>query len=354
MGLEFNPVWADSMGAKSFCVEVETPDVKVVVDPGIAVMQPGFPASDEEKREWKARGRDAIRDACRDADVIVISHYHYDHFIPDDPGMYRGKLVLAKDPNRYINRSQRKRARDFLDRICRNYGGCGLDKLMCRGEGEKSRYPDPMEGLPLASSKDFGDYTDRREELLVKWRKRFDKMAGKWNTWAGIPELDFDDIEVRYPEGSKVSFGDTTLRFTRPMFHGIEFSTVGWVFATYVEYGGKKLIHSSDLVGPVIEDQAQWIIDQKPDILFLDGPMTYMFGYMLNRVNLDRAADNAARIVEEAGAELMVYDHHLLREPRYREHTAPVWETAKEGDTEVKTAAEYLGQRPKVLEAREG
>ena len=46
------PVWFDSLGAKSSCTLVETPDVKILIDPGIVAMQPSFPASDAKKRQW--------------------------------------------------------------------------------------------------------------------------------------------------------------------------------------------------------------------------------------------------------------------------------------------------------------
>ena len=41
----------------------------------------------------------------------------------------------------------------------------------------------------------------------------------------------------------------------------------------------------------LIEDYAQWIIDENPDILILDGPPTCLFGYMVIRNNLQRAID---------------------------------------------------------------
>ena len=49
-------------------------------------------------------------------------------------------------------------------------------------------------------------------------------------------------------------------------------------------------------------------------MLILDGPMTYMFGYLLNRINLKRAVDNATEIVHSIDAEVIIYDHHLPRD----------------------------------------
>ena len=42
--ITIKPVWFDSLGAKSSCMLVKTPDVKILIDPGIAAMQPSFPA----------------------------------------------------------------------------------------------------------------------------------------------------------------------------------------------------------------------------------------------------------------------------------------------------------------------
>jgi len=112
------PVWFDSLGAKSSCTLVETPDVKILIDPGIAAMQPSFPASDAKRRQWCEKGRKAIKRASKEADVIIISHYHYDHYFPTNLSIYKDKLVFAKNPNEYINESHLARAPKYNDSIC--------------------------------------------------------------------------------------------------------------------------------------------------------------------------------------------------------------------------------------------
>ena len=113
-------------------------------------------------------------------------------------------------------------------------------------------------------------------------------------------------------------------------------------------------MHTSDVCGPMIEDYAELIIKENPTVLLLDGPMTYMFGYLLNRINLNRTIENACRIVEEIDAELIVYDHHLTREPHFRERTNKVFQTAKKYKKKLFTAAEYLGKQPRVLNNQHG
>jgi hypothetical protein len=344
--ISFQPVWFDSLGAKSSCTLIRTPEVSVLIDPGVAVMQPSFPASWAKKLYWEARGRLAIGRAAKRADVVVISHYHYDHFTDFDRALYEGKLLLVKNPNEWINDSQRGRAEHFFDNLSRTFGGIPLEGIL--QEREKREYGNPLDLIPLARDKDFGDYNRRRRELFGKGLKWFRNRVRNWNSAKWIPELRFEGTEVRFPEGREFEFGRTKLRFTRPLFHGIEFSRVGWVFATIIERGGEKLIHSSDLSGIYIEDHAEWLIRENPTVLVADGPPTYM-GFMLIRTNLNRCVENTCEVIRRSKRlEVLIYDHHLLREKKYRERTRKVWETGKREGVKVLTAAEHLGKKPVI------
>ncbi len=345
--LTFEPIWFDSLGAKSSCTLVKTPDISVLIDPGAAVMQPSFPASWTKKLYWYQRAELAIKQAAKRADVIVISHYHYDHFTDFDRQLYEGKLLLVKNPNNWINDSQRGRAESFFDTLCREFGGIGLADVV--RERKPERYRNPLDEIPRARDKDFGDYNRRRKQLFRKGLKWLGNRVKNWNSVKWIPELGFKDIDAKFPEGKEFKFGRTKLRFTLPMFHGIEFSRVGWVFATVIEHGGEKLIHSSDLDGPIIEDYADWIIRENPDVLILDGPMTYMMGYLLTKTTMGRVMANVVRILKESDVELLIYDHHLPRESKFREHTREVWGAGERWGKKVLTAAEYLGKKPAVL-----
>lgn len=342
--IKFEPVCFESLGAKSSCTLVTTPDVNILIDPGVAMLQPSFPASQAEKLSWREQGKGSIREASGRAEVVVISHYHYDHYLPEELNIYTDKRLFIKDPNQYINNSQRARASHFLERLSRK-GGEPLSRHM-HSVGEE-QFHDPFEELLV--KRDFGDYAERREELLARGRREFQAYAKKWAERKRIQELKLDSLDVSFAEGREVTIGSTKLRFTPPLFHGIEYSRLGWVFATTVEYRGEKLLHSSDIDGPIIEDYAEMIVKEKPDVLILDGPTTYMLGFMLNMINFNRTLENAVRIIEEAGSELILYDHHLLRDVRYRERTQRLWETAESEGKSLLTVAEYLGREPVAL-----
>lgn len=109
------PLAADSLGARSMATLVETPDVTVLIDPGVRLAPyrydlPPHPTEDERQKELWRR----IKEAAKKADVLTVSHYHYDHHNPDAPSLYKGKVAFLKDGKVHINRSQRERASAFV------------------------------------------------------------------------------------------------------------------------------------------------------------------------------------------------------------------------------------------------
>jgi len=110
--------------------------------------------------------------------------------------------------------------------------------------------------------------------------------------------------------------------------------------AIIVEHGGKKFLYSSDLQGPIIEDYADWIAAEAPDVLVLDGPATYLRGPLQAAATLERAIRNCVGAVRGAGARITILDHHLTREPRFREACREAFSSG------AITGAEALGLPP--------
>jgi len=108
---------ADSFGSRSMATAVEAGGVKILIDPGVsyAPRRYGLPPHPLEVKRLEEI-RDRIIDEMRDADYVVITHYHYDHYLhrPEYAELYRGKVLLVKHPKAYINVSQRIRAHRFL------------------------------------------------------------------------------------------------------------------------------------------------------------------------------------------------------------------------------------------------
>jgi predicted metallo-beta-lactamase superfamily hydrolase len=346
MSLEFHPVWFDSMGAKSSCTLVKTPDINVLIDPGISIMQPSFPATENKKKFWFKNGEREIKKAFKNIDLVVISHYHYDHFFEDDIQCYLGKKIFIKNPNEFINDTQRKRAESFINKFSPLLN---IDnKKMFLKKKKPNKYKDPFLDLKIAKKIDYKSYTNRKKELLEKGKKWFFNRVDRWNSYKQFREIESKDTSIIFADDKKFKFDDTTIRFSKPLFHGIEYSRVGWVISVILEYKDKKFLYTSDINGPIIEDYAEMIIKENPNFLILDGPMTYMFGYLLNRINLNRAIENAVNILKKIDEEVIIYDHHLPREKKFRKRTEKVWETAKNYSKNLSTAAEFLGKKTVV------
>ncbi|MET1101791.1 MAG: MBL fold metallo-hydrolase [Pyrodictiaceae archaeon] len=108
---------ADSFGSRSMATVVEASGVKIVIDPGVSYAPrryglPPHPREIERFCEIKHR----IVDELSDADIVIISHYHYDHYLykSKDIQYYRNKILLIKNPVTSINVSQRLRAHKLL------------------------------------------------------------------------------------------------------------------------------------------------------------------------------------------------------------------------------------------------
>ncbi len=267
------PLAFDSMGVRSMATYVETPDVRILIDPGAALgpRRYGLPPAKEEYEELE-RSLERIGEYAVKSDILTISHYHYDHHDPD-ADFYDGKTVYAKDRLRAINKSQRERGEYFED--------------------------------------------------MVK-----------------------DRCELIYADGKEFHHGDTVLRFSEPFPHGNERTRLGYVIMLTVEHKGKRVMHASDVSGPIYEMAADYIISENPDTVIIDGPATIFLGWKMSLRDLERAEENLLKIIKETDAEIIL-DHHLLRDLKYEERLERVY-----GHGNVRSAAEYLGMKNNMLEAR--
>jgi len=123
------PLAFESMGVRSMATYVET-DQKILIDPGTSIAPKRFgypPWKNEFEALYETRAR--IKEYGEIADIMTISHYHHDHYTPFEPGkfldsspkaaeeLYKDKKLFIKHPTSQINKSQQKRARDFLKNL---------------------------------------------------------------------------------------------------------------------------------------------------------------------------------------------------------------------------------------------
>ncbi|RLG60086.1 hypothetical protein DRN86_03255 [Candidatus Geothermarchaeota archaeon] len=275
------PISFDSMGTRSMATYVETKDVKIFIDPGVSLAPSryGLPPHKVEIEKMNRDWEEIVKYALR-SDVLVVSHYHYDHHDPNsDLEIYDGKVLLIKHPKENINLSQKQRAAYFLEQI--------------RNRPKK---------IEFADNKEF-------------------------------------------------SFGNTLIRFSKAVFHGTN-PRLGYVIETMVDDGSYRFIHTSDVEGPSIEDQVEFILNNKPNLVFIDGPLSYMLGFRYSRRSLEESVENLMRIIDECPLESLVIDHHLLRELVWRERIKKAVNYGAKKGIKVISVAEYLGKKPNLLEAR--
>jgi predicted metallo-beta-lactamase superfamily hydrolase len=342
-------VWFDSFGAKSSCIAIDADETFILIDPGAAAMQPSYPLPDSVKRELRRRAVEKIMEYGARSSVVIITHYHYDHHLrPYDSdlggyGLYDGKTLYIKNPNEYINQSQWKRARIFLEELLSRFNA-KLEEYL--EKPPRRRYRDPLYDLKYIHERDYGEYMERRRELLEKGRRWFRKLVDLWRSSPWVRDnITVDDTRIYWAEGRRINIGSAKITIGRPCFHGIEYDRTGWVVPVYIENRGYRIFYSSDLMGPIIEDYAHMITDYDPDIVVLDGPPTYLFPYMFNRINLGRAIDNVKYIIDH-GPRLIIYDHHLLRDINWRKRIRELIDYSRKRNVPLITASEAYGEKP--------
>jgi hypothetical protein len=291
--IKVTPLAAESFGVRSMCTLVETPDVAVLLDAGVSLCPYRFrlpPHPIEFQTIVKLRKR--IAEAADKAQIVTISHYHFDHHTPSyedwvvnwtEDGetarqIYQNKIVLMKNPKENINASQRQRAWIF-------------------------------------------------QKTGAKYAKSLEPADGKTFT-----------------------FGKTVLRFSEAVVHGSEESMLGWVVMTVVEQGDERFMFAPDVQGPMSTHTLELILKEQPSVIMLGGPPLYLAGFRVDATQLEQGLQNLERIVEAVPT--VILEHHALRDESWRQKIISVYERASKVQHHIMTAAEFSGRENFFLEAK--
>jgi predicted metallo-beta-lactamase superfamily hydrolase len=276
------------------CTLVETPDVAILLDAGVSLCPYRF-SLPPHPIEFKtiAELRRSIAEAADKAEVVTISHYHFDHHTPSYEDwlvnwteahetarqIYQGKKVLMKNPREKINASQRQRA----------------------------------------------------------WL--FQKTGGKYTK------------ALETADAKTFAFGkETVLRFSEAVPHGPDNSMLGWVVMALVECHGERFMFAPDVQGPMSTHTLELIKAAKPQVIMVGGPPFYLGGFKVDEAQLQVGLRNLTEVVETVP--LTVLEHHALRGEAWQQRTKQVYDTAVKTGHNVVTAAEFAGYENNFLESR--
>jgi predicted metallo-beta-lactamase superfamily hydrolase len=234
--------------------------------------------------------RQRLSEYAQKADLVTISHYHFDHHTPSYEDwlcnwtnaetaqqIYADKLVLAKDYRTHINPSQRRRG----------------------------------------------------------WM--FKKTGGRH-----ARKLEFAD-------GKQFAFGKTTLTFSPPVAHGPANTPLGRVLMTHIKHEQEKAMFASDVQGPMDDTTREYILAEKPHLAIVGGPPVYLADFRVGKPQLEQGLKNLETLAKAVPT--VVVEHHLLRDAGWREWAQPVFAAAQIAGNRVITAAELVGKEDRLLEA---
>ncbi|MCW4021018.1 MAG: hypothetical protein NWF14_07325 [Candidatus Bathyarchaeota archaeon] len=290
--IKVTPVAFESLGVRSMCTYVETPDIKILLDAGVSLCpnRYGLPPHPTEYRALRER-RNLMLEIAEKADAVTVSHYHFDHHTPSYTDyvcnwssaetaerIYKAKTILAKNYKSQINPSQRRRG----------------------------------------------------------WL--FAKTGGK------------HAARIEYADSRTFRFGATTVRFSAPVFHGSEDSRLGWVLMVVIERGFEKVLFAPDVQGPMYEETLRMILGEEPQLAIVGGPPVYLVDFKVSPERIDSAMKNLETIAEQVPVTIL--DHHILRDENWRQVAQPVFDKASSAGHRVITAAEYAGAKNRMLEAQ--
>jgi len=271
------PIAFDSLGVRSMATYVETSDVRIFVDPGVSVspdrysLPPHRVELDRHREMWEAIVR-----WVEMSDIVIVTHYHFDHHNPDRPEIYKDKDVFLKHPREFVNQSQKERAANFLSRI-----------------------------EPYAKS-------------------------------------------ITIADGKVFNFGNTHVSFSEPVLHGLT-PQLGYVIQVLVE-DDKRFLFTSDVQGPLNCGALDFILAANPDIMFIDGPATYLLGSHHKKADVDQSIENLKKIIDRTRVTSLVIDHHLLRDLNWFDYVKDMGKVRS--GLVVCSAAGFLGKQEDQLEAK--
>jgi predicted metallo-beta-lactamase superfamily hydrolase len=290
--IKVTPLAEESLGVRSMCTYIETADTKILLDAGasLAPKRRGYLPHPIEYRSL-AECRKKIAIAAEKAEITTISHYHFDHHTPSYTDWFT------------------------------NWCSAKIAKKIYEGK--------------LVLAKNY------RSMVNASQRRRgwvFKKTGGKHAK------------SIETADGKTFQFGQTKLKFSDPVFHGPENSELGWVLMLTIECADEKVMFASDVQGPTYTPTLNKILAEKPQLVMIGGPPTYLAGFRVKDEYIETGMQNLKILVENVPTTILA--HHILRDENWITISQPIFDAATQVGNKVLTAAEFLGTKNNLLEFR--
>lgn len=285
--MEIIPLAFESLGVRSMCTFVQT-DQGILIDPGTSIAPKRFnlPPSKAELDALK-QTRQKILKYSQKSNIITVSHYHHDHFTPFES-------------NKLLESSSRIARKIYA--------------------GKKLFLKNPAENINK-------NQASRAKKLLNNLKN-------------------VDDIEINYSDGHEFRIENTNIKFSPALHHGSDYSHLGFIVAVSITYEREKILHASDVQGPLSDAARDYILSEKPDKLILSGPPLYLLGYALKNEDLIKSKANLESICQKIPQ--VIVDHHLLRTKKGLEF---IEDLNQLGNVNVIPASCIIEKKPLLLES---
>ncbi|MHA2022788.1 MAG: MBL fold metallo-hydrolase, partial [Candidatus Thorarchaeota archaeon] len=266
-----------------------TPDVSILFDPSAALAKRFTLEPHPLEYHALQSSLEEIRTYAKEASILSISHYHYDHIRPgfdnylynictrdERKEMLTGKIVYAKDNRENINTSQKRR----------------------------------------------GYYLMKDVKSVIE--------------------------EIQWADSRIFQVGDTKITYSAPLPHGSNGSPLGFVLATTIEYSGVRFLFAPDIQGPTSKDTLAYILSTKPDMAIIGGPPLY-----LNQFSVDEAhsAFYSLSLLTRVIPTLVV-DHHNMRGGDWETWSNPLRKICDESGNKLLSMAEIAGRDAQCFESQ--
>src|SRR6266567_4334686 len=117
-----------------------------------------------------------------------------------------------------------------------------------------------------------------------------------------------------------------------------------------MEKARERVFFAPDVQGPVVEETVDLILKEKPRLLIMGGPPTYLQGYRISDDFFRTAIRNMEKILSNIPT--VVIDHHLLRDEGWSNFLEPVRKSAEKAGNKLVTASELVDKKPDPLECK--